>query len=224
MLQCYHTQGFVQLGKKLFGKLSAHIAAIYLLLSVLLLGACSLFSPRTPEPPESLAPSVPAWRPPTLADMVLENLSHAFAAVNPVDYTRTFSPTPTTDNLLVSDYRFIPAPETAGTAGAVFQNWTIVSERRFFENLRAQLERNARPQFLFTIDSRLLNSPTDVQLSISYRIVARYASPDIPAVVQGRSVLRLLQSAQGFWYVQEWRDFRSDSDFTLSELKRRLAN
>ncbi|MCS7210412.1 MAG: hypothetical protein NZ844_02090 [Chloroherpetonaceae bacterium] len=188
------------------------------------ISACSLFSPRTPEPPESLAPSVPVWRPPTLADIVLENLTNAFASVNPVDYTRTFSPAPTTDNLLVSDYRFIPAPETAGTAGAIFQNWNIVSERRFFENFRAQLERGARPQFLFTIDTRLLNSPTELQLSLSYRIVARYTSPDIPEVTQGRSVLRLLQSTQGFWYVQEWRDFRSDADFTLSELKRRLAN
>jgi hypothetical protein len=186
--------------------------------------SCNLFSPRAPELPESaIAPSF-AWRPPTVADIVLENLSNAFASVSPVDYARTFSPAPTTDNLMVSDFVFIPAPETAGTAGAIFQNWNIVSERRFFENFRSQLVPGSRPQFQIIVEERTLNSATDLQLSISYRLVARYITRDIPEQTRGKSVLRLTQSSQGFWYVREWRDFRSDFDFTLSELKRRLAN
>ncbi|PIO47298.1 MAG: hypothetical protein CMR00_11265 [[Chlorobium] sp. 445] len=190
----------------------------------LLFASCNLFSARTPEPPETLAPLTQAWRPPTVADLVLENLSNAFATVNPVDYTRTFSPAPITDNLSVSDFVFVPAPETAGTAGAIFQNWNIISERRFFENFRSQLARDARPQLQIRVEERTLASATELQLSISYRLTARYTARDIPEQTSGKAVLRLLQSAQGFWYVREWRDFRADTDFTLSELKRRLAN
>jgi hypothetical protein len=196
------------------------VCALFVLFNL----SCNLFSPRAPELPESaIAPSF-AWRPPTVADIVLENLSNAFASVSPVDYARTFSPAPTTDNLMVSDFVFIPAPETAGTAGAIFQNWNIVSERRFFENFRSQLVPGLRPQFQIIVEERTLNSATDLQLSISYRLVARYITRDIPEQTRGKSVLRLTQSSQGFWYVREWRDFRSDFDFTLSELKRRLAN
>ncbi len=196
------------------------VCALFALFSL----SCNLFSPRAPELPESaLVPSF-AWRPPTVADIVLENLSNAFASVSPVDYARTFSPAPTTDNLITSDFVFIPAPETAGTAGAIFQNWNIVAERRFFENFRSQLEPGSRPQFQIAVEERTLNSATDLQLSISYRLVARFVTRDIPEQTRGKSVLRLTQSSQGFWYVREWRDFRSDFDFTLSELKRRLAN
>jgi hypothetical protein len=196
------------------------VCALFVLFNL----SCNLFSPRAPELPESaIAPSF-AWRPPTVADIVLENLSNAFASVSPVDYARTFSPAPTTDNLMVSDFVFIPAPETAGTAGAIFQNWNIVSERRFFENFRSQLVPGSRPQFQIIVEERTLNSATDLQLSISYRLVAHYITRDIPEQTRGKSVLRLTQSSQGFWYVREWRDFRSDFDFTLSELKRRLAN
>lgn len=190
----------------------------------MLFGSCNLFSPRTPEPPEMLAPLTQPWRPPTVADLVLENLSNAFASVNPVDYARTFSPAPTTDNLSASDFVFIPAPETAGVAGAVFQNWNILSERRFFENFRSQLARDVRPQFQIRVEERIIASATEVQFSIFYELTARYVARDIPEQTRGKSVLRLLQSPQGFWYVREWRDFRADSDFTLSELKRRLAN
>ena len=196
----------------------------WMVFTALWAASCNLFTPRTPEEPQSAVSSTLAFRPPTVADVVLTNLTNAFVSLSAVDYARTFSPAPTTDNLTTSDFVFTPAPETAGVAATLFQNWTILSERRFFENFRSQTQRGSTPQFQLTIDERNITSPTELQLSVSYRLTASYNAADIPSVCRGRAVLRLLQSPQGFWYIREWRDFRGDIDFTISELKRRLIN
>jgi hypothetical protein len=197
---------------------------ISLFFGALLLASCNLFTPRTPEAPQSIVSPTLAWQPPTVSDIVLVNLANAFASLNAIDYARTFSPAPTTDNFTASDFVFTPAPETAGSAGTLFQNWTIVSERRFFENFRSQVQRGASPQFQITIDERNIGSTTELQLSVSYRLTTTYNATDIPTVCRGKAVLRLVQSPQGFWYIREWRDFKGESDFTISELKRRLIN
>ena len=49
------------------------------LLTILLLAACELFTPRTAEDPEGTVDPY-AWKPPTSPEIVLENLANAFPA------------------------------------------------------------------------------------------------------------------------------------------------
>ncbi len=192
-------------------------------LLVLLLQACNLFTPREPEPPIS-AGSQALWQTPTQPEILFANLSQAFASLNAVDYTRSFSPVPTTDNLTGIRFTFTPTPETAAQAAGLFSNWDIFSERRFFENFRNQVAPRTSPSFTLTITERLVVSQTEQRLAIIYRLQATYTNPTLLPVCEGQSQLVIKQSAQGFWYIESWQDFRRENPFTLSELKRLLIN
>ncbi len=187
------------------------------------LNACNLFTPREPEPPTSGGGQF-LWQAPTTPEILFVNLSNAFASLNPIDYTRSFSPVPTTDNLVGINFIFIPTPETAAQAAGLFANWDIFSERRFFENFRNQVAPRTSPTFTLTVTERLIVSQQEQQLAIVYRLQAAYLNPKLEALCEGQSQLIIKQSEQGFWYIESWRDFRRENPFTLSELKRLLIN
>ncbi|MCS6988902.1 MAG: hypothetical protein NZM06_05225 [Chloroherpetonaceae bacterium] len=189
----------------------------------LVLSSCDLFSPREPESPTSGGGRF-LWQTPTQPEILFVNLSNAFASLNPIDYTRSFSPAPTTDNLSGVNFVFTPAPETAAQAAALFASWDIFSERRFFENFRNQVAPRTTPRFVVTVTERLIVSQRQQQLAIVYRLDAAYSNPNLQPVCEGQSQLVIKQSEQGFWYVESWRDFRRENPFTLSELKRALVN
>lgn len=188
------------------------------------LNGCNLFTPREPEPPTISGGGQFLWQVPTQPEILFVNLSHAFASLNPIDYTRSFSPVPTTDNLVGITFTFIPTPETAAQAAGLFANWDIFSERRFFENFRNQVAPRTSPAFTITITERLIVSQREQQLAIVYRLQATYTNQNLASICEGQSQLIIKQSEQGFWYIESWRDFRREIPFTISELKRLLIN
>jgi len=192
-------------------------------IAAVLLGACNLFTPREPEPPTSGGNQF-LWQTPTQPEILFVNLSHVFASLNPIDYTRSFSPVPTTDNLVGITFTFIPTPETAAQAAGLFANWDIFSERRFFENFRNQVAPRTSPNFTLTITERLIVSQTEQRIAVVYRLQATYTNPTLSPLCEGQSQLVIKQSSQGFWYIESWQDFRRENPFTLSELKRLLIN
>lgn len=196
---------------------------IGLLIVVATLQACNLFTPREPEPPTSGSGQL-LWQAPTTPELLFVNLSNAFASLNPIDYTRSFSPVPTTDNLVGVTFTFIPTPETAAQAAGLFANWDIFSERRFFENFRNQIAPRTSPAFTLTVTERLIVSQREQQLAVVYRLQATYTNSNLESLCEGQSQLIIKQSEQGFWHIDSWRDFRRETPFTLSELKRLLIN
>lgn len=187
------------------------------------LNACNLFTPRDPETPTSSGGQV-LWQAPTTPDILFVNLTNAFGSLNPIDYTRSFSPVPTTDNLVGIAFTFFPTPETAAQAAGLFSNWDVFSERRFFENFRNQVAPRTAAAFSLTITERLIVSQQEQQLAVVYRLQATYTNPNLESLCEGQSQLIIKQSEQGFWYIDSWRDFRTETFFTLSELKRLLIN
>lgn len=196
---------------------------IGVLLLATCLNGCNLFTPREPEPPTSGGGQF-LWQAPTQPEILFVNLSNAFASLNPIDYTRSFSPVPTTDNLVGITFTFTPTPETAAQAAGLFANWDIFSERRFFENFRNQVAPRTSPVFTLTVTERLIVSQREQQLAIVYRLQATYTNQNLESICEGQSQLIIKQSEQGFWYIESWRDFRRENPFTISELKRLLIN
>lgn len=203
------------------------VAQVCLRLTLIVIGlgqtACNLFTTREPETPTGSNAGL-AWQTPTQPEIVLVNLSNAVASLNAVDYTRSFSPQPTTDNLTDVQFTFTPTPETAAQAAGLFVSWDIFSEKRFFENFRNQIAPRAAPAFLISVDERTVASQMEQQVFITYRLLAAYRLEGIDSLCEGQSQLVIKQSAQGLWYIESWRDFKKVNPFTLSELKRRFFN
>lgn len=183
--------------------------------------SCNLFTPREPESP-TLAQS--SYQLPTTADVLLVNLQSAFAELNADNYVRSFSPTQAADGqTTVSDYTFTPAVETASLAGSLFQGWSIAAEDRFFRNYRSRIKEGFGAAFLYTEKQRIVQAQ-EIQLEISYIVQATYTSADLQSPATGRAQLILTQTSTGTWYISRWLDYKEESAFTISELKRLLSN
>lgn len=162
-------------------------------LGLLALPAC--FQLREPEP----AAAAGEWTPPTQIDILLANFVTAVQNLNAGNYERTFTG---------PDFRFVPDPTSAGTAPALFANWSTTEELAQFNSLRRRSPRVSQ-QLTLTDRRDNLYTPDSAEVTALYEL--RIAQPDTafrPKVLQGN--LRLLvRRRQNEWRIAAWRDQRT---------------
>lgn len=164
--------------------------AVWLVVAV----ACTNpFSVRSPEPPTGQLPTQSNLQ--TSPDSLLSKLSIAFDTRDPQFYIECFS-----------DSGFVYMPTQAEASRLL--EWSRESEEAYFRRLVFEAEDVVLTEAV--LSGRQL-SPEQYETEFQYEIRAEFSTK--AERYQGQSILRIVQEADGLWYIHEW------NDLTLSQAR-----
>jgi len=194
-----------------------------------ILAGCSLFSTRTPEPPNTANTFI--WIPATSPDILIQNLTGTLDLLDATDYIRVFvSPTDSTTSSQKT-FAFHPAPNQ--NSQTIFANWTTQSELAWVQKLSLALPPKSK---LIVTFSNLLPDQSGGSNSATYStnyaisIPTSSSTSTIPSIVQGnlQMQLALVSTYLGTkeWRIVSWSDNlpKNGSDTTWTYLKAQLSS
>lgn len=175
------------------------------LVLALVLAACDVFSPRTPEDPIGEAGT---FTQPDVPDLVVDNLQAAIAEMNTVNYRRS----------LAEDLVFEPTAVAEARDPSLWASWSRTEEVNAFTTLAEAARQNTGHSL------RLEDIATEVgdaryTLDATYVLVARHRRSDVPDTLQGRLVWVIEQGADGLWSLRRWTDQELGNSPSWSDLK-----
>ena len=178
------------------------------LVALFLLAACDLFQTRDPQPPSR---TTSTFTPPTSYGIVLRNLQFAVAEDNVDNYLHCLA------DSAYRRYEFVPAQETRARFPAIFNQWSLESERRYFQNLGAPV--NGAPSLTFPDSPPIYTSTDSVVYNLNYTLFYPHRRAGIPQVVQGNMQLYIGVDPRRLWSIYRWQDSRTTTDSTWSYWK-----
>ena len=194
-------------------KRAVKYSVAYIILVIFYQG-CGIFETRDPQEPETIRST---FYPPTSADLVLDNLSYAIIEKNSDNYYKCLS---------LSTFRYVPDSRSQQQWELIFSNWSVQSEKNYFDNLIARQEGGNSSAVLFLDNERLTQYSSDsAHYQADYIFVFQHNQGNIPKSSKGRMSLTLATESDALYYIRRWEDFRqNDTDFTWSEFKANFSN
>ena len=177
-----------------------------------LASGCGLFETRSPEDP-SQSPSF--YVPPTVANLVIDNLRNSIIQQSPDTYIRCF---------IDSGYRYIPSAPGASRFPSAFIGWTKQEEDNYFRNL---VSHKAAPFFSNLFTDEVVFEPQGDSTIYSSRYTYSFDHDDasFPNTSRGRLRMVLRRTADGTWAIAEWRDDEEiDTVFTWTDFRGKFRN
>ena len=193
---------------------------IMIICSSIVICACNLFSTRSPEYPNENPSN---FTPPTLPDIVINNLINALQDINVDNYVACLSDE---TDVSIGLFKFIPSQEALSIYGGLFDSWSVNEERRYFSNLRLKTPTENKPAF------QLNNSRFELLLADSAVFVAGYTytvehtMTSLKKNFSGSLQFTLSKKPNGLWSIKKWTDYQSNADSAASwsMLKAVLSN
>lgn len=179
---------------------------ILILLTLLLISGCELFTTRTPEMPDDNAINYP---PATSPVILITNFNNSIKSLNPDNYY---------DCLLKNNennfiYQYIPDPDAQARYGIIFTQWNALSERNFMNGLKSSVEFMITPQFDWEDEKfEVMTSDSAIYFGQYKLIISLQKKSEI---FQGIARLVLFRSNSGLWFIKTWQDFQLNSSDTL---------
>jgi len=175
-----------------------------LLMALLALSACDLFTVRDSDPPTK----PPLWNNFTTSwELCLQNLSYCYEdARNVVKY----------GGLFTEGYRFSFAPQDINDYG-ININWGRAQEQDMLLSLHGQCDS-------LQLDLQPISGQTDeitaseAIIYRSYELIAYKKAKAGPEIYAGNLELRF-RKVSGYWYIDRWYDYRGASHPTWGKLK-----
>lgn len=168
---------------------------------------CNIFETRTPEPPSQQSLQ---FIQPVTPDIVFQNLKNAIEDYNVDNYIRCLADPEITNRT----FKFIPAAVT-GIDRAIFNNWTIESERQYFTNLGKPPY--GRANLFLTNRRNVYVSSDSVVINYDYSLFYPRANQNYNAT--GNAQFYLSVDKNGNWSIYRWEDFNTTSTITWTYLK-----
>jgi hypothetical protein len=166
-----------------------------------LFSSCTIFTTRTPEPPDTRRSS---FQPPTSSQVVLSNFQSAVREKNIENFIQCF--VAGDSGTAQQRYTFEPSAEAAARFASVFIGWNVVKERQSFTAFTAQIPMTAAPTLQFANDRFELMSPDSVVYVADYTLRPNAQRTSIDAVYAGRLRFTIVSFATGFWAIRRWSD------------------
>lgn len=200
-----------------------------ILLLLLSLASCDIFSTRDPEPPDLGSQFI--WTPASTPELLLENFKGTIEHLDASDYVKCFvsehDSSETAGQLI---YAFIPRSGLDAGGQSIFQVWTASSEQSFMTKLRTSLIKN--PRATVTFDKIAIDqSINTASISADYTILLPVeAGSPLPAAVTGSFHFQLeavtTEQANREWRIITWTDFppQSGGTSTFTDLKLQLTS
>jgi hypothetical protein len=188
---------------------------VFIVLTLLLLEGCELFTPRDSEPPIDIQDPY-GWVPPTSPEFVLQNLANAFPAHKLNYHLDVLGNSDETGDV----FAFFPDQGVATSQPGVFDNWGYVEEENFITKLFESLAPEGLQRLEWDIEQL---SPindryeiiTDYQLTLSYG----ESETPLPTQLKGQATLTLIQNVDLLYDISVWQDLKSDTLPCWSDLK-----
>jgi hypothetical protein len=177
--------------------------------------ACGILETRTPQPPAQTSSTfVPATSP----DTVLANLINAVRERNTDNYIRCF----VDSNFSDKRFSFIPTQE-AQSKYAIFNSWSLSSERAYFQNLKSNTPSTAT-SLLFFSSQRFESLQSDSALFTgAYDLIFQHDWSGVPQEAKGTLQFYMATDRNKLWMIYRWVDLQTGSDFSWSEMKGRFG-
>ena len=191
-----------------------------LLLFSILFGGCDLFTTRTPEEPDSGRSS---FRPPTSAQIVLDNFIAAVQEANSENYLQCISDS--TEGIL--RFYYIPSNQAISQYPELFTTWDRMSEYRFFSTIAGNLKENKFPELIFANGGFDIQLPDSAVYITDYFLTIPHTFQSIPSEYSGSLQFTLMPDFNRLWSITKWMDVSSSTDtssYSWSLLKAALQN
>ena len=178
---------------------------------LLILGLSSCFQIRPVEPPGVGSSD---WVSPTDYEILLANLKTSIAQRNPQNYLRCFNQ----DSL-----RFLPAPSLFNEHESIWQNWSILDEQSYLDNLFGNLSSPTGNTLL--LEEQDLQDVTSDSLRYVGEYILRMNHTDTTLSTLFKGQLQLLIKVNNFneWEIHRWEDIELYQDSSWSHLKLRFV-
>lgn len=176
-----------------------------LIVLMLLVGACDVFSLREPEDP--ITDSGTFVQPDT-PDQVIANLEAAIAELNVANYARS----------MADDLTFHPTT-SAEQRDAIWSGWGRAQEQSWFTQLVAAASQGGEHVLELTDETMTVLTEDRYSLEARYVLTVQHSRVEVPSVVQGRLVWIITQGADAQWRLQEWTDRELGTAPSWSDLK-----
>ncbi len=189
-----------------------HIVTAITLFSLfgLLFSGCTLFDTREPEPPDA-GPGAPFLQP-DRPEIVLENLSNAFVAVNLQNYLRSINE---------KDFRYSPTVTAQNENPELWGTWSIEDEEAYFNNLSSASQSGTNHSLTFSdVDTEIVSSSVQ-QITATYNLTVNHNrnTQGVPTLAGGQVIFLMTAGEDGLWSISEWTDVSSSGTFSWSDLR-----
>lgn len=205
------------------------VTLLTLLIALVALSGCDLFSTRAPESPDLGTTFL--WTPAATPNLLVDDFTGSLNAVDAANYSRCFISAHDTAVSGAITYTFEPRAGLDQSSRSLFDGWTIQSEQNFLTKLRASLVSNPR------INTTLSNLAIDQTTSTNARISADYSiqipipsNSTLPPLISGSLIFQAMlvttESGTKEWRISNWSDFAPSGALakTFSDLKVQLSS
>jgi hypothetical protein len=186
----------------------------YLIIVLIGLTSCDLFSTRTPSAPDMGGTYI--WITASTPSQLLKNFKGTLEELDAANHEKCFiSDKDSTTGSSKLVYQFIPRPGLDAASQSIFADWSTVSERLFIAKLQSQLVKNPKATVIISNETIDQSDVHSAQVSFTYTILLPVEpSSTIPPSISGTAVteVELITTEQSG---KEWR-FVKFSDFPLT--------
>lgn len=177
---------------------------------------CGLFETRPVEPPSAPRST---FIQPTSPDIVVSNLSFAIAEKNLDNYLRCLADPDFSKRV----YRYYPDAVSLSNY-PVFLNWTLASERSYYNNLISFTNENATSS-LFLSNTTVNTGIDSAIIDSDYILVFNHNKQNVSKLFKGKLRFILGIDSRSLWSIHSWFDFiNENNDTTWSVLKANFVN
>jgi hypothetical protein len=182
-----------------------------ILITIILLSftGCDLFTTRIGEKPDQIKSN---WRTPVEARDVIENLKNSLADKNVQNYLACF-----VDTLFASkSFSFSASSEALSLYQ--MQGWGIVEENGYLNSVFNKVPKDIPITLTLndTVYSSLGGDSTIYSASYDLNVPSTQSNPNI---YSGNLEFRMLRDSRSWWVIYFWKDTKSQSLPSWSELK-----
>ena len=175
--------------------------------------SCNIFEPRSAEDPTVQKSN---YVTPTTPDLVIQNLVYSVSEKNSINYVQCLGG----PNL---DFYFVPTIDSKTNYFSIYSDWTVSSERSYFDNLVIQTDKYAAAAL--TLSNSIQQSSSDsVIYNANYVFNFQHSASGIPQTANGNLQFTIKRDKNNNWYITKWTDIKVQNQFSWSDMKARFSN
>jgi len=186
---------------------------LFLIIILLPLSACDLFTTRNAENPDQTRSN---FQPPVEPAIVIENLKSSLSDKNVQNYIACFVDTIFADQT----YNFSASSEAISLYQIFVQGWGLNEERRYFSSVTNRVPVDFPISLSLSNENYSSLSGDSLVYSATYSLNLPVSSSDpIPQNYAGNLQFNMLRDSRSEWVIYYWKDTKSESLPSWSELK-----
>ncbi|CUS83087.1 hypothetical protein JGI7_01618 [Candidatus Kryptonium thompsonii] len=179
--------------------------------------SCQLFKTRSPETPTEVTEQL-GWKQPITPEITLENLRNAIYYRNTENYIRCF----VDSNFSDKRFTFVPTQEAQIQYPDIFRNWSLNSERNYFNNIKTNVPQGGTSDLVLSGSFQSFGTDEAVYYA-SYLVNFQHVVKDVPQSAKGNLQFYLVSDKNGNWVIYKWIDIKIQNEFSWSELKAKFS-